>query len=90
MCVKVTGGVNIHLYGYISLIAPVCPVFVFVISNQSTSRNHVIRVRRSINLFLCCIKHTARCCRYLVTKARQVKVYNIIKQNGGSTKLEKG
>ena len=65
----------------------VCVVlFVFVslcvISNQSTSENHVIHVRPSGNLMPCCIKHTARFCWYLSTKARQVLVHNIIiKQN---------
>ena len=43
----ITYGVNIYLYVCVSLLVPVCPVCVSlcVISNQSTSKNHVIRVK---------------------------------------------
>ena len=43
-CEHITGGVNIYLYGCVSLLAPECVVylcvfvFVCVISNQSTSK----------------------------------------------------
>ena len=44
---------------------------VYMMPNLSTSKNHVIRVKPSVN-FICCIKHTARCCWYNGAKARQI------------------
>ena len=52
-CVHITGGVNIYSY-----IVPVYHACVFVISNQSISKNHGICVKRSVNLIPCCIKHS--------------------------------
>ena len=45
----VTGDVNMYLYLFVSLLIPVCPLCLSL-SNQSTSKNHVICVRRSVNL----------------------------------------
>ena len=49
----------------VSLLVPLYSVClsVCVISNQSTSKNHVIRVKASVNLIICCIKQTAKCCK---------------------------
>ena len=63
-CVYITGGVNIYLYVCKSIgpsVSCVC-LSLCVISNQSTSINHVIRVKPSVKLMSCCIKHTARFC----------------------------
>ena len=43
-----------------------------VISNQVTSKNHVIYVKRPVHLMRCYIKRAARCCRYYGAKAQQV------------------
>ena len=69
--VQKTGGVVIYLYVCVCLLVLVCPVCVClcVISNQSTSKNHVIRFKPLVNLMPFCIKHTARCCWYKGTKA---------------------
>ena len=67
----------------VSLLVPVCLacLLVSVISNQSTSKNHAICVKPSVNSMPCCIKHTARRYYYKGTKAQQVWVHNIMKQN---------
>ena len=45
-CEHITGGVNIYLFGCVSRLKPVCAVclylFVGVISNQNTSKKHVM------------------------------------------------
>ena len=65
-CVHITGHVNdIYLDVCVSLLVPVCPMWLSMcmILNNSTSKNHVIQSKLSINLIPCCIKHTARCCK---------------------------
>ena len=59
----IAGGVNAYLYVCVSLLFPVYCVClcICVISNQSTSRNHVICVKPSVNLMPCSIKHKASC-----------------------------
>ena len=53
-------GANIYLHDYVTLLAPVCDVFLCVceISNQSTSKqpDHVLDLN---NPMPCCIKHDA-------------------------------
>ena len=44
---------------------------VYMTPNLSTSKNHVMRVKPSVN-FIYCIKYTARCCWYNGTKAQQI------------------
>ena len=72
----------LYLYVCVSMLVLVCRVCIClcVISNQSTSENHVIRVRPSVNLMPCSIKHI-KVLLLLSYKACQVKVYNSIKEN---------
>ena len=50
-CVQITGGANIYIYNCASVYWSICVLYVFacVISNQSTSKNHVIPVKPSVN-----------------------------------------
>ena len=65
-CVHITGGVNIYLYVCKSIgFCFSCKYLsVCVISTQNTSKNHTIRVKPSVILMSCCIKHTARSSLY--------------------------
>ena len=61
--------VSIYLYVYVSVLVLVCPacVSLCLVSNQSNSKNHVIRVKSSVSSMPYCIKHTARSCDVLKT-----------------------
>ena len=75
----ITGGANIYLFVCVSLLIPVCPVCVClcVISNQSTSKNHVIHVEPIIKQ-----KNTLD----VVKETRQQGMW---RGEGGWTKFEK-
>ena len=64
--VNIIDGVNMSLYVCFSLylfwcVSSMC-LCVYVMSIQSTSKSHVIRVKPLVNVMLCCIKHIVRCC----------------------------
>lgn len=61
-CQQVAFGINIYLLNCISLLylSITVLVFVCVISNQSTTRKHVICIKSSVSVTPCCIKHRAR------------------------------
>ena len=73
-CLYIAGSVIIYLCVCVSLLVPVCPMWVClcVTSNQSNSKNHVICANPSVNLMSHCIKHIARCYCYWSTKVQQV------------------
>ena len=67
----------------VSLLAPVCPVCVK--SNQCTGKNHVIRVKPSVDLIPCSLllvaHNTQGAAGTKVPRLRTFLVHNIIKQN---------
>ena len=67
-CVHITGGADIYLSVSLSIdpcVSCVCHMMCkCVISNQITSKNHVIHVKTSVILMPCYIKHTAKPCWY--------------------------
>ena len=71
--------VLIHIYKCVWVYWSLCVLFIClcVISNQSTGKNHVIRVKPSVNLIPC----YWHCRLVLMLQAQQVSVHNIIKQN---------
>ena len=60
-CVHTTGGVNRYGYVFVSL----CILCVFEMCvcdiKSEYSKNHIIRVKPSVNFMPCCIKHTTKC-----------------------------
>ena len=70
----ITGGINIYLYvcQYISPCMLYVCLSICVISSQSTSKNHVIHAKPSVNLMPCWIKHTARCYLYTLFFIRTI------------------
>ena len=77
-CVYITDTVNIYIYVCINPLLLVCPVCLSVcmISNQSTSKNHVTCFKPSVNLNPYCRKHYS-------TKAPKLNKLGpyIVKQN---------
>ena len=63
-CAHITRGVKRYSYvcKYIGPCAFCVCLSVFAVSNHIDSKNHVIHIKLVVNLKLCCIKHTSRCC----------------------------
>ena len=58
-CGHITGGVIVSSYVHVIALVSVC-LSVFVVSNESQCKNHVICVKPAVNSKPCCIKQTTR------------------------------
>ena len=58
-CGHITGGVSVSSYVHVIALVSVC-LSVFVVSNESQCKSHVICVKPAVNSKPCCIKHTTR------------------------------
>ena len=91
-CEHITGVGNMYLYGCVTLITPVCAMYLCVRYNIRVLAKHYIMCQTSVNLTSYCIKHTARSFWYHMPRLDVYRaffiIYHNIKQNNASNVTE--